>query len=170
MSPDHTTPAHPPAPEGSKTSAGPESPRRRWLRLGWIGALVVLCGGQLWLLLRLFYSPHAPRGVRKTVVVGPVERFPPGSVTQLWQEGLVVVHTSTGFLAVSQQCTHNRCNVHYLPAENILHCPCHGAQFSLAGAVLAGPATRPLARYATRIEDKRLVVDMTRLERPEPAR
>jgi nitrite reductase/ring-hydroxylating ferredoxin subunit len=169
MRQDHPTSTYTSPPEDSRRHAEPQSPRRRLLRLGWVGTLLVLCGGQLWFLLRLFSSPNTPRGVRKSVVVGPVERFPPGSVTQLWKEGFLLVHASTGFLALSQQCTHNRCNVHYLPTENVMHCPCHGAQFSLAGTVLAGPATRPLERYATRIEDGYIVVDTTRLERFEPA-
>jgi cytochrome b6-f complex iron-sulfur subunit len=143
--------------------------RRRLLRLGWIGALVVFVGGQLWLLGRLFFGTTAPREVTKQVVAGPIERFPPGSVTQFWKEGFVLIHSPAGFMALSQQCTHNRCNVHYLPEQHLLHCPCHGAQFSLSGSVLSGPATRALDRFSTRVQEQRVVVDTTRPEPPNAA-
>jgi nitrite reductase/ring-hydroxylating ferredoxin subunit len=146
-----------------------DASRRRLLRLGWIGALVVFFGGQLWLLGRLFFATKAPRELTTQVVAGPIERFPPGSVTQFWKEGFVLIHSPTGFMALSQQCTHNRCNVQYLPEQHLLHCPCHGAQFSLSGSVLSGPATRALERFPTRVQEQRVVVDMSRPEGPNSA-
>ncbi|MBV9541681.1 MAG: FAD-dependent oxidoreductase, partial [Alphaproteobacteria bacterium] len=47
---------------------------------------------------------------------------------------------------VSSTCTHLGCVVHFNPFERCWDCPCHGSQFSVDGAVLAGPANSPLER------------------------
>lgn len=47
--------------------------------------------------------------------------------------------------AVSATCTHLGCIVHFDDAEEAWACPCHGSRFDVDGAVLHGPAQRPLA-------------------------
>jgi cytochrome b6-f complex iron-sulfur subunit len=132
--------------------------RRRVLRFGWIVAGLMLIGGQCWLLLKLFFTPTSPKSLGP-VAVGPVEHFPVGSVTHFWKDGFLLVRQPTGFIALSQQCTHQKCNVDYVPARGVIFCPCHGAQFDTTGAVLDGPASRPLERFATRIRDGQVVVE-----------
>jgi Rieske Fe-S protein len=46
----------------------------------------------------------------------------------------------------SAACTHAGCMVRWNPFEQCWDCPCHGSQFSVDGAPLQGPATRPLAQ------------------------
>lgn len=48
--------------------------------------------------------------------------------------------------AVSLRCTHLGCLVRFNEAEHSWDCPCHGSRFDVDGAVLEGPATRPLGR------------------------
>ena len=50
--------------------------------------------------------------------------------------------TQTTVAAYSAICTHEGCTVK--PAGKELDCPCHGSVFDLKGAVLNGPAQRPL--------------------------
>ncbi|MEV6757035.1 FAD-dependent oxidoreductase [Streptomyces sp. NPDC051214] len=48
--------------------------------------------------------------------------------------------------AVSARCTHLGCLVAFNEAETSWDCPCHGSRFDVEGAVLQGPAVRPLER------------------------
>lgn len=47
---------------------------------------------------------------------------------------------------VSALCTHLGCVVSFNAAEKAWECPCHGSRFAPDGAVLQGPANRPLRR------------------------
>ena len=47
---------------------------------------------------------------------------------------------------VSLRCTHLGCLLHLNDAERSWDCPCHGSRFDADGAVLEGPAVRPLER------------------------
>ncbi len=53
---------------------------------------------------------------------------------------------SGGVHAVSLRCTHLGCLLRFNAAERSWDCPCHGSRFDVDGAVLEGPATRPLER------------------------
>src|SRR4051812_32438310 len=51
-----------------------------------------------------------------------------------------------GLHGVSLRCTHLGCLVRFNAAERSWDCPCHGSRFDVDGAVLEGPAVRPLDR------------------------
>ncbi len=135
--------------------------RRRLVRLGWITVVLAVVGGQLWLLLKFFLAPITPGEGRGRFTIGPLEKFPVGSVKYFRKERFIFAHHPTGVLALSNECTHQKCTVDYLPERQVIFCPCHGAQFSTTGAVLAGPAPRPLERFATTVQDGQVVVDTT---------
>lgn len=56
------------------------------------------------------------------------------------------------FRAFSPSCTHQGCTVEV--RSDMFVCPCHGSEFALAdGAVLQGPATRPLIERKVTVAD-----------------
>lgn len=62
--------------------------------------------------------------------------------------GIVVELPNTQLKAFSAVCTHQGCTVGYIPEQQIIYCPCHGAEFSPQdGSVIAGPAPAPLTEY-----------------------
>jgi nitrite reductase/ring-hydroxylating ferredoxin subunit len=63
--------------------------------------------------------------------------------------GLVVGRDANGLYAMSSVCTHQGCptNVVGAAAQPSLYCPCHGSMFGATGAVILGPARRPLQHY-----------------------
>jgi Rieske Fe-S protein len=55
------------------------------------------------------------------------------------------------FVILSTKCTHAGCGVSWSPETQKFHCPCHDGEFSADGAVLKGPAPRPLDRLDWRV-------------------
>ena len=70
-----------------------------------------------------------------------------GAVVRMGGEQRAVYRDEQGALtALSARCTHLGCIVHFNDAERAWACPCHGSRFGLDGAVIQGPANRPLER------------------------
>lgn len=61
---------------------------------------------------------------------------------------------------VTAHCTHRGCVVDWSAASAEWHCPCHGSRFGLDGHVIGGPAERPLAAPAARVEGEALVIEL----------
>lgn len=58
-----------------------------------------------------------------------------------------------GFSAI---CTHTGCLLNEV-VNGRIHCPCHGSRFSLDGAVISGPAERPLQPIDVRVQGDSVV-------------
>lgn len=68
-----------------------------------------------------------------------------GRVLQIGGEKLAVYRDpDEGLVAVSPICTHLACAVEFNEADRTWDCPCHGSRFHTDGAVLKGPAKKPL--------------------------
>ncbi len=60
---------------------------------------------------------------------------------------IVVIHAASGFLAISNTCTHQGCTVNYDTANKEFVCPCHGGVYNQTGAVVSGPPPAALTKY-----------------------
>lgn len=68
-----------------------------------------------------------------------------GSVVK---SGVIVICTATDtYVALSDTCTHEGCQLNYNQQSNDLVCPCHGGTFDLNGKVLGGPPPSALKTY-----------------------
>jgi menaquinol-cytochrome c reductase iron-sulfur subunit len=70
----------------------------------------------------------------------------------------VVKHADNSVVAFGPQCTHLGCAYHWDDGKNEFVCPCHNSLFSIDGKVLGGPAPRPLDRYQTKVDGRKLLL------------
>ncbi len=61
-------------------------------------------------------------------------------------------------IAFSPQCPHLGCIYHWEEDDMEFLCPCHASAFATDGRILAGPAPRPLDRYASKVEGGKLLI------------
>lgn len=91
---------------------------------------------------------------------GQPEDYPANSVTYIEDQQVYIVRTDQGFYAQSAVCTHLGCITKWNPEASLIQCPCHGSVFNKEGAVVHGPAPRPLTHFAIRLmPDGALLVD-----------
>jgi cytochrome b6-f complex iron-sulfur subunit len=107
-----------------------------------------------------FLKPRALFEPPTAFSVGPPDAIAVGSVVTNVEHRIYVIRVTEGFRALSAVCTHLGCITRFQPDRNIIACPCHGSQFTLAGEVVAGPAPRPLRWLQMKLSDQgELIVD-----------
>ena len=77
--------------------------------------------------------------------VGAPSSFQQGSPTYFSSGNFFVMRDANGLYALTAVCTHQGCTVR--ARTSTFYCPCHGATFSLNGAVVSGPVFQPLRHY-----------------------
>jgi Rieske Fe-S protein len=98
-------------------------------------------------------SPGAPAPA--TAALTKTADVPVGSGVIV--DDIVVTQPTAGvFKGFSTVCPHAGCNVSTVESGNIV-CPCHGSRFDLEGAVVKGPATKPLEAKAVSVQGDSLV-------------
>ena len=92
-------------------------------------------------------SPSAATALAAT------SQVPDGGGKIIDAERIVITQPQSGsFKAFSAICTHEGCFVDKV-SNGTINCPCHGSKFSITdGAVVHGPATRPLPPIAINVE------------------
>jgi Rieske Fe-S protein len=102
-------------------------------------------------------APHASAAKPGRAPAGrllvPLAAVPDNGGVVLPGPRVVVTRGSGGVHAFSATCTHRGCTVGAVQA-GVIACPCHGSWFDAAtGAVLNGPATRPLPVIPVAVRD-----------------
>jgi Rieske Fe-S protein len=156
----------------------PDNPaRRRLLSRAVLAIQAVIAAGVAFVAGAAMTAPAFGRRASSWWPAGPllddlVEGDPmPVTISRSRQDGYtrvadrqVVFLVKTGVdtvTALSSTCTHLGCRVRWDAADRVLKCPCHGGVFDRTGAVLAGPPSAPLATLATRLEDGRVLVELS---------
>ena len=107
--------------------------------------------------------------------LGSLDDFAPGTMSSaavdvnqlmdrarsLQPKGVYVWRSEDDEIVVfSKKCTDLSCTVAWDSGNEWFFCPCHGGIFAKDGEQKAGPPQRPLYRYATRVEDDMLEIDL----------
>ncbi len=142
--------------------------RRSFIKLG-MGALSALAVLEIGGISLFFLRPRKQREEYGGVIeAGPVEDFPPGSVTEVQRANLYLIRCEDGgFLAVYRRCPHLGCSVKWSPEDEEFHCPCHASSFDFHGDYTSPPVPRPLDTFEVNIEDGQVMVNTARIQRRE---
>jgi Rieske Fe-S protein len=98
-------------------------------------------------------SDPVPVGHPESIAVGESKTIAYGRYPAL------IINTEEGIRAYSAVCTHFACIVKWNAESGLIECPCHEAFFAATdGAVLSGPAPRPLDGIATFVQDDVLFI------------
>ena len=122
-------------------AAKPKLSRRAFLvlaarLLAWLSAFLGTAG----LIHFLSFKPDPPPP--KVFEIGSESNFPMNSRTVLPDIPAVLIHTQSGFAALSLVCPHLSCTVEVNPSG--FRCPCHGSQYDAQGELVRGPSTTSL--------------------------
>lgn len=147
--------------------------RREFIEQSCLGGLAVVTGtsvlGTLGIpTIRASTRQSALKGVREIPIilaetpeleqVGGAYRL---QIEDLDKDILIVRTDIETYIAVNITCTHKACQVGYkqeMDKPAYFECPCHGSKYDLTGAVLNGPAKRPLGAYQTVVKEGELLV------------
>jgi Rieske Fe-S protein len=100
----------------------------------------------------------APASSAGPAVLTTTSQVPVGGGEILTGQKIVVTQPQAGtFKAFSAVCTHQGCIVGTVSGGTI-NCPCHGSKFAIAtGAVVNGPAARPLPPVSIEVQGTSIV-------------
>ena len=147
--------------------------RRKLIRgIGW-GALFSTVGLTTAGALR-FFSPRVLFELPSAFKIGVSGDYPSGdtdkhgviSVNEKFMDlqRVWIVRETDRIYAIFAKCTHLGCTPRWFPDDRQFKCPCHGSKYYSTGENFAGPAPRPMDRYAIQqLEDGRIVVDKSEL-------
>ena len=95
--------------------------------------------------------------VRRGLVLytfGNVSGIAVGTLNAIPGKTVAIGRDSMGLYAITLVCTHQGCTAAPAGATGArqVNCPCHGSQFDRNGAVIRGPAARPLVHFAVTVD------------------
>ena len=72
----------------------------------------------------------------------------------------LVVNSGSGFLALRGECTHESCEVTWVPEDREAECPCHGSRFAGDGTVQNPPARVDLQSFPASSDGQSVVIHL----------
>lgn len=125
--------------------------RRDFLKLARNGLLYLSGAFATGGLLR--FLSYESESTRKTEFdLGSVDQYPLGSRTSIPEIPALLIHTESGFTALSLTCTHLGCTLEQ--EQTGFACPCHGSSFDADGNVRHGPAAKALQRLRVEVSNE----------------
>lgn len=112
-----------------------------------------------------YLYPREKRNIQR-MFVGLRHQLPPGASTVFRTpagQTINIVHTASGFVALSDVCPHLGCKVHWDRIRSEFICPCHDGHFDASGQPLAGPPAdmnAPLTQYVVVTEGDTIFLDV----------
>lgn len=147
--------------------------RRQFLSLAGWGAFFATLGASIGATVR-FLFPRVLFEPPLTFKIGLSEDFNSDEkadahnvlfVDERWKDSkrVWIVREKDRIYAMLTRCTHLGCTPNWFPGDRIFKCPCHGSQYYSNGKNFAGPAPRPLDRFAISFaDDGQILVDMSK--------
>jgi nitrite reductase/ring-hydroxylating ferredoxin subunit len=88
------------------------------------------------------------------LAAGNVSGLAVGALNAIPNSTVAIGRDAMGLYALTLVCTHQGCTAAPAGATGArqVNCPCHGSQFDRNGAVIRGPATRPLVHFSVTID------------------
>ena len=90
------------------------------------------------------------------------EKLPLGSAMMFKfgaHPALLIHHKDGTWASFDAVCTHLGCTVEYQPAEDRIHCACHGGVYdSKTGKNVSGPPPKPLPIHSVEVQDAQIIV------------
>jgi cytochrome b6-f complex iron-sulfur subunit len=131
-------------PDDTKTTRFGDTVNRRqfFLKLG-VGSLGIAAAGTVAFAYQ-YLEPNVLYEPSPVVNLGKPERYALNSVMLDVNSGIYIIHSQEGFFSLSAVCTHLGCLTTWQPEINMITCPCHGSKFNRDGAIVEGPAPKPL--------------------------
>lgn len=121
---------------------------------GWLGAL----GLFIYQVGRFLGAPGLDSGPPPLVQVEAPQDLARGEVVYVAQARAWVRREGTGFQALDAVCPHLGCIVRRAEGEDGFYCPCHGSRFAEDGALVQGPAEKPMRQLGVERRDGEIVV------------
>jgi len=105
-------------------------------------------------------------GTGSMIQGGAAKDVPIGSLSPRSEASVAIGRDAAGLYAVSTICTHQGCDIRSSGTVDAtgLACGCHGSKFDANGAVLNGPAGKPLDHFEVVIDGNgNWAIDMSRV-------
>lgn len=99
-------------------------------------------------------------GTSESIEVAALADVPDGTAKNFPYNGVpcAIINLKGEIRGFSRVCTHLDCAIDWDVASRTFVCPCHAAVFDTNGAVVSGPAPKPIPRLKVDVKDGKIFV------------